>query len=201
MMRARPGRFLAICILGAAWFTLAQTGAAVAHRRPASRARPTQACAGADTPVGAASPAMLRAAVLCLINQQRTAHGLPGLQGSARLNRAAQGHTQAMVATGIFGHGANFALGISTSGYDWRAVGQNIASGYATPRAVVSGWMASTPHCRNILDPSYRDAGTGVATQSVGADVGPGTWTEDFGLLMRASPASRNTGPQGGCPY
>jgi len=106
-----------------------------------------------------------------------------------------------MVASGVFSHGADFALRFTDGGYDWRAAGENIAAGYATPRSVVNAWMASLGHCRNILTPTFRNLGTGVAAGSVGADVGPGTWTEDFGLLMSQSAPSSDTGPENGCPY
>jgi uncharacterized protein YkwD len=192
---------LSLCIVGAVWITLAQAGAAGAHRRLPARGRTSQSCPYADVPVGSAPLATLRAAALCLTNQERAAHGLPGLRASARLNLVAERQTHAMVASGDFTHGTNFTLRFSTVGYDWRAAGENIATGYSTPRSVVAAWMASTDHCRNILDPTFRDAGTGATTASVGADVSPGTWTEDFGLAMGQSPASRNTRPQNACPY
>lgn len=198
MSRSRICGALA-CSLGVALFTIAVPVGAAAHVR--SRARAAAGCADANAPVGAVTSAALRDAVVCLINEQREARGLPGLRTSARLNGVAQRHTQAMVASGVFSHGADFALRFTDGGYDWRAAGENIAAGYATPRSVVNAWMASLGHCRNILTPTFRNLGTGVAAGSVGADVGPGTWTEDFGLLMSQSAPSSDTGPENGCPY
>jgi uncharacterized protein YkwD len=195
---ARRNWVLALCILATAGLALAQAGPAAAHRK---RARVSQACPNAGTPVNDASVATLREAVLCLINQERAARGLPGLRPSSRLDRAAQRHTQAMVSTAYFSHGADFTLRFSAAGYDWRAAGENIASGYTTPGSVVAAWMASTGHCRNILSPTFRDAGTGVTVGAVGASVPPGTWTEDFGLLMGQKSPSGNTRPANGCPY
>jgi uncharacterized protein YkwD len=144
----------------------------------------------------------MRAAVVCLINQQRNAHGLPGLKVSQRLNRSAQNWNQAMVGSGNFTHGVNFAARISGVGYNWQTAGENIASGYPTPRSVVAGWMASTDHCRNILDPSFRDVGTGVNPRPVTSAANqPATWTQDFGLLQSQSPPSGNQRPMDGCPY
>ena len=143
----------------------------------------------------------MRAAVVCLINQQRNAHGLPSLRVSSRLNRSARSWSQTLVLTGAFDHGSNFAGRISAVGYDWQTAGENIATGYPTPRAVVDSWMASTDHCRNILNPSFRDVGSGINTAGVGDSMGASTWTEDFGLLMSQAPPSRSTGPQNGCPY
>jgi uncharacterized protein YkwD len=146
----------------------------------------------------------MRAAVVCLINQQRRDNGLPSLTVSPSLNHSAQGWTGVMVATGNFTHGPGtaFASRISAAGYDWQSAGENIATGYSTPRQVVAAWMASTDHCRNILDPSFRNVGTGEIPAAVGGfGSGPATWTQDFGLLMSQSPLSGNDGPQSGCPY
>jgi uncharacterized protein YkwD len=172
------------------------------RRRTAVQARVQSGCAYADTPATSASVSEMRAAVVCLINQQRDSRGLPSLQASAQLDRSAQSWNDWMVATGNFTHGSNFAGRISAVGYDWQTAGENIATGFATPRDAVNAWMASPDHCRNILDPSFRDVGTGVTAAAVGDWASqPSTWTNDFGLLMSQSPPSGNTGPQNGCPY
>jgi uncharacterized protein YkwD len=181
-----------------------------AHHRHTRRHRPTRhhappppaRCANADAPATASSLGTMRDAVVCLINQQRTRRGLPALGVSDQLNRSAQGWTTAMIATGQFTHGADFAARITAVGYDWQSAGENIATGYPTPRAVVTAWMASTDHCQNILDPAFRDVGTGESDSPVGTVAsGPATWTQDFGLPMSASAPSHNHGPQTGCPY
>ena len=100
----------------------------------------------------------------------------------------------------MFSHGLNFAGRISATGYDWSAAGENIATGFRTPREVVSGWMASTGHCQNILDPTYDNVGTGVSSRRLGR-YGSSTWTQDFGLWMGHAAPSGNYGPARGCPY
>ena len=179
------------------------TGAALQPRARALQPRArASGCAYSDVPAAAAAGSQMRAAVVCLINQQRTMRGLPSLGVSAKLNRSAQGWNQWMVSTGNFTHGSDFASRISAVGYDWQTAGENIATGFATPRSVVNAWMASADHCRNILDPSFRDVGTGVTPAAVGTWASrPSTWTQDFGLLMSQSPPSGKTGPQTGCPY
>jgi uncharacterized protein YkwD len=48
--------------------------------------------------------------------------------------------------------------------------------------AVFKDWMHSPPHRANILDPSYRDVGVGVARgYPMGAGAGSATYTVDFG--------------------
>jgi len=144
----------------------------------------------------------MRAAVVCLIDKQRVERGLPALTVSAKLNSSAQSWNDSMVAGGDFSQGTDFARRISAAGYDWQTAGENIATGYPTPQAVVAGWIASTDHCRNILDPSFRNVGTGETPAPVGGWAGgPATWTQDFALPMGQRPASRNWGPADGCPY
>jgi uncharacterized protein YkwD len=170
-----------------------------AHRRARTRVR---GCAAAHTTIARASRARLQRAVVCLINRQRHAHGLPGLRENQRLNRSAQGWTNVMVTHRDFSHGADFAARISAVGFDWSNVGENIATGYATPAQVVRAWMASKGHCQNILNPQYRYVGTGVSDRSIsGYSTLAGTWTQDFGLLMGQHAPSGNWGPAAGCPY
>jgi uncharacterized protein YkwD len=159
-------------------------------------------CAAAHTAITHTSRADLQRAVVCLINEQRHHRGLPGLRENARLNRSAQGWTNVMVTHRDFSHGADFAARISAVGFDWSNVGENIATGYATPTRVVAAWMASKGHCQNILNPQYRYVGTGVSDRSIaGYSTLAGTWTQDFGLLMGQHALSGNWGPAEGCPY
>jgi uncharacterized protein YkwD len=181
--------------------TLAAVAVAVLVPASASAAR-SKGCANANRRATASNAAAMRTAVLCLVNRQRTSRHLPPLHSSARLNHSAQGWTRHMVAVGVFSHGANFAGRISAAGYPWSAAGENIATGYPTPRVVVAGWMASTGHCRNILDPTFRDLGIGVVARPVrGYASGPATWTEDFGLARGQRAPSHNFAPATGCPY
>ena len=54
-------------------------------------------------------------------------------------------------------------------------------------RQIVLAWMNSPDHKRNLLDPSYRQAGLAVAAGSpVDGLEGPvGTYTNDFGRRSR----------------
>ena len=138
--------------------------------------------------------------MVCLINQQRTGHGLPALRANVDLDRSAQRWTHAMVVRHEFTHGSDFGGRISDAGFHWSQAGENIAAGFQTPASVVRGWMASADHCENILDPDYRAVGTGVSAAAAIRSY-RGTWTQDFGLRMGQRPASNNRGPAAGCPY
>lgn len=144
----------------------------------------------------------MRAAVVCLINKQRAKFSLPVLSESSQLDSSAQSWTDLMVAQNIFTHGSEFWNRISQVGYDWSNVGENIATGFATPQSVVTAWMASPDHCKNILSPVYANVGTGVNPNPVQvAATADSTWTQDFGLLMSANQPSSNSAPANGCPY
>jgi uncharacterized protein YkwD len=135
----------------------------------------------------------LRTAVVCLINAERARHGLPRLRESSRLDRAAQRWADAMVAADDLGHGSGPGAHVSSAGLRWSAVGENVASGFGTPRRVVAAWMASPGHCQNILDPRYREVGTGVNLHPVrGYASGPATWVQDFALAAGRRAASHN---------
>ncbi|HTP19265.1 MAG TPA: CAP domain-containing protein [Solirubrobacteraceae bacterium] len=180
----------------------AATASTSGARHRVRRARVAASCKNENAVVGRASPRALRMAVVCLINQQRTSRHLPPLRASLLLDRSAQKWTNAMVASDVFSHGTNFAARISAVGYVWRSAGENIATGFQTPRSVVNAWMASTGHCQNILNPTYGNVGTGVSNRAVrGWASGAGTWTQDFALSMFKSPPSANWGPADHCPY
>jgi uncharacterized protein YkwD len=176
----------------------------VGHRshRHNPMAHAASTCPNADTPAVGAPAQEMRIAVDCLINVQRARHHLPALHPSKKLDRSAQGWTNSMVSHNDFWHGNEFWTRITAVGYTWSNVGENIATGFGTPRDVVQAWMGSTDHCHNILDPQYANVGTGVSSRPVrSAASGPATWTQDFGLPMGAHSPSGNWGPANGCPY
>jgi uncharacterized protein YkwD len=145
-----------------------------------------------------ATPALLtlhqmRSSELCLINRARVHYGLVPLHFNADLRDSATGHSDSMVVHRFFGHegpGGSVDSRISRTGYlDDAAhaftVGENIAAGSGhdgSPWQIFEDWMHSTPHRENILDPSYRDAGVGVARGFPFSGAGAGaTYTVDFG--------------------
>lgn len=200
---SRPRLCALLVVIAAALLGAAPVAAAHGHKhKHKHHARASGPCAGENVPASQGSFTVLRGAVLCLINDQRARHHLPRLHQSARLNRSAQGWTNTMISFDEFTHGSDFAARISATGFNWSQAGENIATGFSTPREVVAAWMRSTDHCQNILDPSYRDVGTGVDARPVrGWASRPATWTQDFALPMGQSPPSHNWGPADHCPY
>ena len=135
----------------------------------------------------------VRAAVLCLHNQERAAHGLPLLRESAKLRRAARSHSNDMVARDYFDHdtrgGPDMADRILRTGYargqGW-SLGENIAWGtgsLATAAEIERAWMESPGHRANILRREFREIGIGIAAGAPmpGGEDGA-TYTADFGV-------------------
>jgi uncharacterized protein YkwD len=89
------------------------------------------------------------------------------LSANARLAEAALGYARDMARFGYMEHtgrdGSSPAERITRSGYRWREVGENLASGVMTPAEVVAGWLASPEHCANLMNPAYRETGVAFA--------------------------------------
>ncbi len=132
------------------------------------------ACKGADTTPAARNVAKARSATLCLLNQQRRAHGLGRLRAHRMLQSVAQRYAGAMVRGGFFAHvsptGSTLEQRIRRgtrylAGALRYEIGENIAWGQgvrAKPRAIVAAWMASPGHRANILRPAFREVGVGI---------------------------------------
>ncbi|MDX2272677.1 MAG: CAP domain-containing protein [Cyanobacteriota bacterium] len=103
--------------------------------------------------------------VVNLTNQERQKAGLAPLTVQSSLTQAAQSHAQDMALKDYFSHtgkdGSSPATRAQRAGYPSGYVGENIAAGYTTPQAVVQGWMNSSGHRANILNPNYKHIGVG----------------------------------------
>jgi uncharacterized protein YkwD len=108
------------------------------------------------------------------INQLRTQHHLSSLTLDSRLCRAARQHAEDMAQYNYFSHHGRrrflFSSGPGTrataSGYQWKAIAENICAGYRNALAAFQSWALSAEHYRNLIDPRYRDAGIGIARSS-----------------------------------
>src|SRR5688500_17990308 len=92
-----------------------------AGKSPTARAADATACAAADSSPTEVSPTRLEEIVLCLVNRQRTSRGLSALRANDRLDRAARGHSRAMVDQRFFSHdspgGASVLQRVKRRGY------------------------------------------------------------------------------------
>ncbi|HYH89240.1 MAG TPA: CAP domain-containing protein [Solirubrobacteraceae bacterium] len=163
-------------------------------------------CGNADLAPDGANLGTIAVATLCLLNAERGDRGLATLKPHRSLERAALVHGGDMVEHSYFSHdgrnGSRPAQRIRAAGYlssdgAWR-IGENLAWGtgdLATPRAIMSAWMASSGHRANILQPAYREIGISVLPGNPASRDGSGaTFVTEFGVVERVSRvASRRT--------
>lgn len=137
------------------------------------------------------------ARVLELTNQHRaegancrTAGVFPAVDPltlNKKLECAARLHSTDMAERAFFNHlspeGTSPSVRVASTGYPFRAVGENIAAGQPTPEHVVESWMHSDGHCANIMRENYRELGVAYVTSD--QDHYPVYWTQVFGTQLR----------------
>jgi uncharacterized protein YkwD len=100
-------------------------------------------------------------------NAARRDAGRPPLRVDRALERAAQAYAETMLRRSHYGHvgpdGSRPIDRARAAGYRPAAIAENIARGQHAVAEVMSGWLASPGHRRNLLDPDYADAGFGLA--------------------------------------
>jgi uncharacterized protein YkwD len=157
-------------------------------------------CAGADVVPAADNVAVVGQATLCLLNQQRAAHGLGAVVENAALSSASTSYSQRMVGQRFFAHespdGGTLVDRLTGAGYlgsdDAWVVGENIGWGQgalATARSMVSAWMDSPGHRANLLSGDYTEVGLGLALGTPVDQTWGATYTTDFGTGAEAPAA------------
>lgn len=130
----------------------------------------------------------VRAEILASVNAERKRVGAPPLRSNPLLDKAAQRHAEDMLARGYFAHQSPSRTTVRErareAGYDWRAIGENIAEGQLSVDEVMRTWMNSPGHRRNILDPSFRELGVGLALGRSGSGYRI-LWAQAFGTARK----------------
>lgn len=147
---------------------------------PASSITPPASSSAAPSsaqPVSSAAPQVDPdpcRSVLALVNGERAEAGLPPLTYRDDLQAAADLRATEIVT--LFDHtrpdGSTCFTAFNVS---YMTAGENIASGYRTPEAVMTGWMNSPGHRANILNADF----TGLAVGHV-VSGGRHYWTQLF---------------------
>ncbi|PUB18765.1 cysteine-rich secretory family protein [Yoonia sediminilitoris] len=100
------------------------------------------------------------------VNASRRANGQSPLQFNARLGRAAMAHACDMQVNSFFDHrgsdGSSSQVRVQKAGYNDCIVAENLAWGYPRAAQIVSGWMNSPGHRRNMLHPRIQEFGIGI---------------------------------------
>lgn len=110
--------------------------------------------------------------LLEIINEKRALGGVCGeelfmpskpLKWDPRLSRAAFIHALDLAERDILSHkgqdGSDPGERIRSAGYKWKAYGENIGEGYSSAKDMLKAWMKSEGHCKNIMNPHFKDAG------------------------------------------
>ncbi len=121
-------------------------------------------------------------------NTQRESNGLGDLSTNSQLNQAAQTKANDMATRDYWAHntpdGATPWTFIISAGYQYQTAGENLAYGFDSSDATITGWMNSPEHRANILNSTYKDVGFGVADSPNYQGSGP----ETIVVAMYASP-------------
>ena len=136
--------------------------------------------------------AVIAARVLELVNAARAHARRCGTQSfaaaaplsrSALLEAAALRYAQDMARYAYMDHtgrdGSSPQQRISAAGYAWVEVGENLASGVMSADAVVEGWLHSSGHCANLMQPAYTQMGVAFAVNP--HDPAGVYWALEFG--------------------
>jgi uncharacterized protein YkwD len=134
---------------------------------------------------------------LSAINRLRRSRGLGPLALSPSLARAAQAHVRELASAGRFTHdwddGTPFGDWIvryypPLASRTWLA-GENLlwSSAEITPADAIAAWLASPPHRRILLDPSWRDLGVAIVV----VREAPGAYGGQDAIILGADYGSR----------
>lgn len=104
----------------------------------------------------------------------------PPIRWNKQLAKAATLHSIDMHKKKYFSHkgkdGSSAGKRIKRQGYQWSTYTENIANGYHNEEAVMRGWLKSSGHCRNIMNPRVTEMGVGKKGSY---------WTQVFGRKLR----------------
>jgi len=107
----------------------------------------------------------------------------PLTMGPSALERAALEHSKEMARYSYLDHtgrdGSTPADRITRTGYKWKTVGENLASGVMTADDVVNGWVGSPHHCANLMTARFTEMAVAFAVNS--SSQGGIYWTQVFG--------------------
>jgi uncharacterized protein YkwD len=108
--------------------------------------------------------ALRAAGCRCGLQRMRPA---PPLTWNDQLAQAASAHAEDLQQRNRMGHTGSDGSTVSERarrvGYRWSLVGENVAWNYPSPEAVVQGWKESPGHCRNLMNPGFREMGAAEA--------------------------------------
>jgi uncharacterized protein YkwD len=83
------------------------------------------------------------------------------LQWDDNLEKAAAKHAKDLYDHEFLSHtgsdGSDLGDRATAMGYIWYFIGENIDWGHDTPEGAVEGWVSSPEHCKNMMNPMFKD--------------------------------------------
>lgn len=117
-------------------------------------------------------------AVVRLVNQERAKNGLQPLTINTAVQAAASVRAKEIQTS--FSHtrpdGRSYSTALQEQKVSYRGSGENFAWGQKSPEQVMEGWMNSSGHRANILNPKFTTIGVGYDQGANGANY----WTQLF---------------------
>jgi hypothetical protein len=114
-------------------------------------------------------------------NASRAANGVASLSLNNQLNAAAQASADDMATRNYWSHNTPEGnppwIWVTSQGYSYQKLGQNLATGFSDEQATINGWMNSAPHRENLLDSSFKEVGFGFANSPNYTSAGGGPMT------------------------
>lgn len=101
-----------------------------------------------------------------------------------QLQMAALGHAQDMARNNYFSHNSKNGdkikeritkAGYSPAGFQYFTIGENIALGQRSIQEVMTGWLNSPGHCKNLMNPAFQEVGIAMEKYY---------WVQDFGARV-----------------
>lgn len=125
--------------------------------------------------------------LLSLVNIERVRVGVAPLTVSEELTEVAEGYACTMAGEDFFDHvhpasGEGPGARAAAAGYEFFAVGENLAGGQSTAAETFEGWMNSPLHHYNMLSPEWKETGIGIRR---GGSLRI-YWVQEFGKPVRS---------------
>ncbi len=106
--------------------------------------------------------------VVELVNIERAKEGLSPLTMDSKISAAAAVRAEEIKTT--FSHtrpnGTSCFTALDQAGVSYRGAGENIASGQRTPEEVVTAWMNSEGHRKNIMNANFKNIGVAYSNRA-----------------------------------
>ncbi|KAJ0392852.1 hypothetical protein ATCC90586_010841 [Pythium insidiosum] len=126
--------------------------------------------------------------LLDAVNAERAKNGLAPLCSNAKLQRAAQLHSEDQAKNNFMSHtgsgGSTMQTRVAAQGFQWQSLAENVAAGQRDVASVMAAWMRSSGHRRNILG-NHKFFGGGYAQSS--SSRFKHYWTQNFGSGSKES--------------